>query len=179
MSTTRANTILFPEFLAKYPPAVSRGLTRLHPPENGEFGPAWPQWAHSEGGRRQRAQQVPERTHIQVLLPGLLASLTISWPSHWPTCRGPGGPEGGLRMTHSLWWAPQLSKCWCQRVGLQVLVQGRRSCLCAQDLPPETTLSNSYSGAGVHALGAEEAWEVGFCLEDLTQEGKPYHRARP
>ena len=26
----------------------------------------------------------------------------------------------------------------------------------------------------MHALEAEEAWEVGFCLEHLTQEGKPY-----
>ena len=62
---------------------------------------------------------------------------------------------------------------WRQRVRSWALVRGRHSRLCAQDLPQETTLSSSYSGTGVHALGAEEAWEVGFCLEDLTQEGKP------
>ena len=52
MSTTRANTVLFPEFLAMYPPASSRGLPQLRPPENGEFGPAWPQGAHSGGTDR-------------------------------------------------------------------------------------------------------------------------------
>ena len=34
----------------------------------------------------------------------------------------------------------------------------------------------------MHTLEAEDAWEVGFCLEHLTQEGKPYQgpgRTRP
>ena len=75
MSTTRANTVLFPEFLATYPPALSRGLPRLHPPENGEFGPAWPQGAHSGGTDRSRC---PGRTHAQAIPSGFKASLSVS-----------------------------------------------------------------------------------------------------
>ena len=70
MSTTRANTTLFPEFLAKYPPAMSRGLPRLHFPGNGELGPAWQQRAHSGGGGRRRVRQVPGED-------------TCSGPSSW------------------------------------------------------------------------------------------------
>ena len=100
MSTSRANTTLFPEFLAKHPPAMSRGLPRPHLLENGELGPAWQQRAHSGGGRRRRARQVPGED-------------TCLGPSFW--ARGlsehlltfplthPQGPGGGLGTTHGLW----------------------------------------------------------------------------